>query len=223
MGAALCFKQWPLYLLPAFWVRAGDARAGRTFLGAALLLPLLTLAPYAASEGVAALWSHLSYTGVFDVSLGQALSTLLGQFHGTASARILDAWKVLMLLLLAVYWLTAWRGPKDGPKDGLLQALALLSVAFLALAPTLSSQYLLWPLPFMALAAPKAVWRYSAVAGAYLLLYQALYLPQALDRFWNPPELPACWPWFWIAINLALWGYTVWEWKKWSATQWPNR
>jgi hypothetical protein len=214
MGAALCFKQWPLYLLPVFWVTAGDGRAGRAFLGAALAMPLLALAPYAASEGVVALWDHLSYTGVFNVSLGQALLTLLDPDRVPASAWILNAWKDLMLLLLAGYWLSAWRGLKSG----LPPSLALLTLAFLALAPTLSSQYLLWPLPFLALAAPKGVWRYSMVAGLYLLLYQALYIPGSLDRNWNPPALPAAWPWCWIAINLALWSYTVWEWNRCSRT-----
>jgi hypothetical protein len=212
MGAAICFKHWPLILLPLFLRNAGDRRAGLGFAGAALMAPLSLVLPYVVREGLAPVWSHLSYTGVPFVSLAAALAPLFNMWFGGRGAQVLGGWEAAASLLFFM----AWSGIGLGKRRGMCEGLSLMVLCFLVFMPKLSPQYLLWPLPFLALLEPAAAWRYTASAGLLLAAFYAVNYPEALDRAWYGGliHLSSGVMWTLACLNFCFWMYTFWEWSR---------
>jgi len=211
MGAALCFKQWPLFLAPIFFRNAEDRRAGFGFACAACAVPLLLLSPYLVREGPAAVWGHLSYTGVSNVSLGEALKPLFARLAvgGNQGSQV---WETAMLLCLFLLWASAWLEKR---RD-LGQGLPMMILGFLVFAPNLAAQYILWPLPYLALMDPTVAWRYSVAATTLLLFFYAEFDPKALDMALSGSlvRLGSGLMLGWAFLNFGFWTYTAWEWVR---------
>ena len=210
LGLAILFKSWPVLLLPVFWV-AGERRARRGLLLMALALPALALAVYAWREGPAAVLARVAYAGSMGMGLPEALGRLVQRWGNPAAQDLWDqAWGPFSLVVLGLGCLWPLR---TGPRPTWPAALAGLLLGLLVLAPALAVQYLLWPLPFLALQDSRRAWRYSAVVTLPMLVFYGLFFPGALWRgldnapFFHHFPVPA-----WIGLNLALAVYLIWEW-----------
>ncbi len=211
LGAAICFKQWPLLLVPAFCRRAGDRRAGWALAAAALAVPLACLAPYALAEGPAAVFGRLAYVGIPFEGPGRLLALLALSAPGR-TALVWWARGMLALLALAVALPRSSRGPG---RPTLVQDLAASSLAILALAPAVSPQYFLWPLPFLALSAPRSAWLTNALAGGVLTAVYVWVFPRAIWAGARGPLAPTG-PWtgpLLSGLGLALWAGILLQWR----------
>ena len=221
LGFGFAAKLWPGVLLPLalvhLWRRRGGgsaAAAGVAFaaVAAACFVPFAILEPHG-------LWSSIS--GQFDrplqiESLGAAV--LMAAEHlgmathptvtthggqalvgpGTGVAANLST--AVEILAVAGIWLTYARRRTPSP-DQLLMASAATVAALVAFDKVLSPQYLIWIVPFVALASGRA----GIAAGAFLLL--ALGLTQTWFP-WNYWQLATYhespWSWYLLARDLCL-------------------
>jgi hypothetical protein len=221
LGLGFAAKLWPGILLPLaivyLWRRRGGssaAVAGISFalVAAACFVPFAILEPHG-------LWASIS--NQFDrplqvESLGAAL--LLAADHlGMAAHTTIDAGGGQALTgrgagiaadlstaleAFAVFgiWFAYTRRRTQSP-DALLLAAAATMVALVAFDKVLSPQYLIWIVPFVALASGRT----GLAAGALLLLVLGLTQTWFPWSYWNLAtghESP--WTWFLLARDLCL-------------------
>jgi hypothetical protein len=166
-----------------------------------------------AREGLAAVAGHLAYAGAMGMGLPEAVWRVVEHWdQPTVRAVWHDGWAPALLTLLT---LACLRPLWARTAEGLATALAGLTLGLVALAPALSAQYLLWPVPFLALARPARAWRYSAAVVVPMLCLYLLFFPGALwDGFnsdWFFHHLPVM---AWAGLNAALGAYLLWEWRQ---------
>ena len=221
LGLGLAAKLWPGVLLPLaivhLWRRRGGgsaAAAGISFalVAAACFLPFAILEPHG-------LWSSIS--GQFDrplqvESLGAAVLMAAEQLGMATHATILThggqalagrgaglaANLSTAVEILAVFgiWLAYARRRMHSP-DALLMAAAATVAALVAFDKVLSPQYLIWLVPFVALASGRA----GVVAAAFLLLALGLTQTWFPRNYWPLAaghESP--WTWYLLARDLYL-------------------
>jgi hypothetical protein len=200
LGAAIAFKSWPVFVVPVFFASAGDRRAAWGLLLIALALPLLCLLPYVAAEGLGPVAARLAYGGQPDVFLTEAL--VQGSYVWAPAAWLLRWWQPAAFGLLGLAWLGAWTRGR-----GVVRGLALQLLLFLILAPAVGVQYLIWPLPFLALQRPALAWRYSLAAALPMLGYYLLWSPEALYAGWplGLVQRTVALQGVWIALNVLGW------------------
>lgn len=221
LGLGFAAKLWPGVLLPLaivhLWRRRGGgsaAAAGITFtvVAAACFVPFAILEPHG-------LWASIS--NQFDrplqiESLGSAV-LLAGERLGLAAHTTINAGggqalagrgTVLVADLstavevLAVFgiWLVYTRRRTPSP-EALLMAAAATVAALVAFDKVLSPQYLIWLVPFVALASGRA----GIAAAALLLLALGLTQTWFPWSYWNLAtghESP--WTWYLLARDLVL-------------------
>ncbi len=166
-------KIWPVALLPSLLVR----RKVRAFTTAAAV-GAAGLAAWALWGGADAIGQVLTYRGArgweyesvpgsaLRLLSGDALHLEAGSWRVGAPPRFVSTALVVVLLgVVAAIWWTAVRRP---PPDGLAEAAAV--AALLALGTLLSPQFVIWPLPFVAIAAAAGERRAEAWASAASVL-----------------------------------------------------
>jgi uncharacterized membrane protein len=221
LGLGFAAKLWPGVLLPLaivhLWRRRGGgsaAAAGITFtvVAAACLVPFAILEPHG-------LWSSIS--NQFDrplqiESLGSAV-LLAGEHLGTATYTTINAGGGQALSgpgvglaanlstaveILAVFgiWLAYTRRRTHSP-EALLMAVAATVAALVAFDKVLSPQYLIWIVPFVALASGRA----GLAAGALLLLALGLTQTWFPANYWDLARYhESPWTWYLLARDLCL-------------------
>jgi hypothetical protein len=136
LGAALAIKTWPVFFLPLMVFRLG-LRRGAAFVGLAVAIPALAFASYATIHPdhlLAGIVQTVAYTGN-PSSLGIAVFGLMPK--GITVALNVD----ILVAIAAVGWIL-----RRAPIQDLFAASACL---LLGLSPTISTQYLGWPVPSM--------------------------------------------------------------------------
>jgi Glycosyltransferase family 87 len=181
-------KVWPVVLVPSLIVR----RQSRAF-GAAVLSGVAGLAVWTAWGGSRAIGQVVTYRGArgwqYESEPGSILRVVTGDplrfEHGAwrvgAPPHVfaLGIW-VLPAGALVGIWVLAFRRPNAS--DGLAEVAVI--TALLAFSTLVSAQFLIWPLPFVAIAAARGAKTTEPWAGAVALL-------TLLDWIWYDPLRPA--------------------------------
>jgi len=182
VGAFL--KIWPIVLLPSLLVR-GKFRAFVT----ALAGGVLGLAAWTAWGGPSAVgdvvtyraargWEYESLPGaLLRLLTGDALRYEAGSWRVGAPPKAFGALvTVVLLAAVALIWMLAWSRP-DAP-DGVAETAAITAV--LVFATLLSPQFVIWPIPFVAIAAAAGavgLERWAAAASVLTLFDWILFVP----------------------------------------------
>ncbi len=219
LGLGFAAKLWPGVLLPLAIVhlwrrRGGSALAAVSFavVAAACFVPFAILEPHG-------LWSSIS--GQFDrplqieslgaavlmaaEHLGMAAHTTITSHGGQAltgrgAGIAADISTAVEIFAVVGMWIGYARRRAHSP-EALLMAAAATVAALVAFDKVLSPQYLIWLVPFVALASGRA----GIAAAAFLLLALGLTQTWFPWSYWNLAtghESP--WVWFLLARDLAL-------------------
>ncbi len=219
LGLGFAAKLWPGALLPLavihLWRKRGAGTAvvvSFAVVAAACFVPFAILEPHG-------LWASIS--GQFDrplqvESLGAAVlmaAEHLGMaFHPTITSHggqaltgsgvgLAADLSTAAEILAVVGILAAYARRRASSPDALLMAAAAIVVALVAFDKVLSPQYLIWLVPFVALASGWA----GLAAGAFLLLALGLTQSWFPWNYWNLAlghDSP--WSWYLLARDLAL-------------------
>jgi hypothetical protein len=182
-------KIWPAALVPGLVV----ARRGRA-LAVAVIAGAAGLAAWFAWGGTGALGQVLTFKGAHGWEYESLPGSLLRLFTGDPLRIEQGSWRVgsppngfgtiltlfLVAAIVAVWWLASQR--QHHLPEGLAETAAV--VALLVFGTLLSPQFLIWPLPFVAIAAANGARRIEAWAGTA----SALTL---LGWIWFDPYRPA--------------------------------
>ena len=221
LGLGFAAKLWPGVLLPLALVYLWRRRGSGSAVGAGVVFVLAAaacFAPFAVLEPHG-LWSSIS--GQFDrplqvESLGAAV-LMAGEHLGLAAHPTIDAGGGQALsgpgaglaanlstaaeILAVAGILLAYARRRAQSPEALLTASAATIAALVAFDKVLSPQYLIWIVPFVALASGVR----GVAAGALLLLALGLTQTWFPWSYWNlatSHESP--WSWFLLARDLAL-------------------
>lgn len=181
-------KLWPVVLLPSLLVRR-QARAFAVGVG----LGVVGLVSWTAWGGAGAIGQVLTYRG----ARGWEYESLPGSLLRLATRDMLrfesGSWRVgvpprafgwiifaILIVGLAAIWILAFQRP--AAPEGIAEAAAV--TALLVLGTLLSPQFVIWPLPFVAIAAGAGVERLERWAGAAAVL-------TLIDWIWFDPHHPA--------------------------------
>jgi len=154
-------KVWPVVVLPVTLVR-GKARA----FGTAVVAGVLGLAAWTAWGGRSAAGDVLTFRGAKGWEYESVPGSLLRLVGRDALRFEAGSWRIgsppwsagaLLTVVLATsvvaVWLLAWNR-RDGLRDGLAETAAI--TCLLVFGTLLSPQFVIWPLPFVAMAAAAA-------------------------------------------------------------------
>jgi hypothetical protein len=180
-------KVWPVVLLPTLLIR----RQLRAFV-AAVVLGVAGLVAWTAWGGAGAISQVLTYRGargweyeslpgsVLRLASGDALHFESGSWRIGAPPRMFTVGiSVALVLVVAGVWWMAFRG-SDVP-EGVAETAVI--TALLVLGTLLSPQFVMWPLPFAAIAAAAGVRQLERWAGAAAVL-------TLIDWIWFDPHHP---------------------------------
>lgn len=197
VGAAVLLKLYPAPLALVWW-RRGDRRfplAGLAVLAAGYLL-------YAAPVGFQVfgfLPEYFSSAEDFNVGLRWFLTEGVGLGGDGVAAEAVRGSVMLLLFGLLGHVLLRIRSRLREGVDGIFAAGFAAVAAWLLLVPTaLHAWYVLWMLPFLAVA-PSAAWVW--LSGAVALSY--------LKYGWS--ELPL---WARVVEFIPLYALVIWEWRR---------
>ena len=181
-------KLWPVVLLPGLLVR-GQKRA----FGIGVATGVVGLVAWTAWGGTGAIGQAVSYRGArgweYESLPGSVLRLITGDAPRFASGswRVgapprLVTWTVTVVLVGVV--VSIWRlvAATRRVTEGLAETAAVTSL--LVFGTLLSPQFLIWPLPFVAIAAAGGAKRLEPWAGAAAVL-------TLVDRIWWDPYRPA--------------------------------
>jgi hypothetical protein len=179
LGGAIALKGYPVLFLPALLIHVSTNRRRFMAIGLALLPLVLAVLVYGARFGFVGqmlsnilLYSSSPYFGwsflvafVLKIIAPASVTPVLTPLGFVARAA---------LLAFACYLPWRWRA---WPVERLWLVTLL---AFYALAPGISVQYLLWAVPFLALLDLRGGWRYTACAALVAVFYYLTLFPGVL-------------------------------------------
>ena len=167
-------KLWPVALLPVLLVRR-RARAFAVGIGAGGA-GLLAWSWWGGARGVVEVvtnrgargWEYESVPGaLLRLATNDRLHFSRGAWRvGAPAAVFMILMSALLVVAVAAVWRLAWRRPRL--PEGLAETAAI--TALLTVGTLLSPQFLIWPLPFVAIAAANGVRRLEPWAGAAAVL-----------------------------------------------------
>jgi len=184
-GMALNVKAVPLLLIPAVWFYLPAARRRAEFFGAAAAVFLTGSLPYLARDpaaiaravfGYGSLYGHWGWSYLLARWLPGSLQ-FANPPHDVAGVHAVYAsagkWLLLSLVVGLAYGLNLRR-----PKPPLFFQCGLAFALFLLLTPGFGSQYLSWPVPWLAAVGLRAALTYNVLAGL-VLLFSYWHFPHA--------------------------------------------
>jgi alpha-1,6-mannosyltransferase len=197
MGSAVLLKLYPAALALAWW-RRGDRRFPVTCVGV-LAAGYLAYAAPVGFEVLGFLPQYFSSAEDFNIGLRWFLTEGIGLGgHGVASEVSRGLVMLLLFGLLGHVLLWIRRGLREGA-DGIFAAGFAAVGAWLLLTPTaLHAWYVMWILPFLAVA-PSAAWLW--LTGAVALSY--------LKYAWS--ELPL---WARLVEFVPVYALLIWQWRR---------
>jgi hypothetical protein len=190
LGVAMALKPFPALLVPVFMRAPGLSLAARALVGGlAVGVVGAVTAPYLLADALGVVQNIGGYGGLNDQGLGGLMRALWlarasnlylpGAFGGEISAT--TRW--LALAAIGLSFLLTLRAPVP-------RAAAAVYLAFLSFFGGVSTQYLLWPLPWLLLSGLSPLWAiwYGFAAAAGAVGFYMVYWPQMiLGPPWRGP------------------------------------
>lgn len=212
LGLAIGLRGYPVLFVPFFLRKSDlDRRRKTIFLILAALPSVITLLPFLAADSQAVWQGIFAYNGVTDYGWIASLRaywlmTTGNQFlPGSMAADLLSASKWLFLAAYAVLTVIFWRKPARFSLPGSMLSTLLL---FFGLYGGISSQYLIWAIPFALIVGSRRAAAYTWSAAASLIVFYLYYFPTVLFG-----QLPVVWKELNLAVtpfslifNTAFWG-----------------
>jgi hypothetical protein len=194
-------KGWPVVLAAADWWR-GERRRAFALVGFTVAAGVLLLATPGFREGRSFVGVHEDTLSGTLVIVGRLLSGNEAQIVDSAGALyvVTGSWATALNLAvggaIALASLTVLR--RSFSWQGAVALTGALTYAVLLASPLLSTQFMLWPIPFVALTGSRR---------SQVLLTAVAVISVALTGIWFPGEL--WWHTGWLARNLLLVGAAI--------------
>jgi hypothetical protein len=190
LGVAMALKPFPALLVPIFVRAPGLSLRGRALVGALSLGVVAAItAPYLLANAAGVVQNIGGYGGLNDQGVGGLMRALWlyranniylpGAFGNELSAT--TRW--LALAAIGLTFVLTLRAPVP-------RAAAAVYLAFLSFFGGVSTQYLLWPLPWLLIAGMSPLWAiwYGLTASAGAVGFYMVYWPQMiLGPPWRGP------------------------------------
>jgi hypothetical protein len=219
--AAIALKPFPVLLLPFFLLRLKNWRIRIIFAGLIILPVLASLAPFFLQDFGAVSRELLGYSGYPDQGWLPLIWAVLKVV--TPESNLSNTLDVLLafskLLFLTAYFALLYLRYRRRGKWPLTFEIILVFGLFYLLYGGLSSQYLLWALPFLLLLDLQAAVVYSLLATAALLAFYNYQWPAIIYRASFQPLPKGISAGLWLActglwwLGVALWFVKV-VWKS---------
>ncbi len=215
LGMAIGLRGYPALFLPIFLIKMDlNRRQKALFLLASILPSVVTLAPFLLVNFQAVWQSVFAYSGVADygwIAILRAISELtVGNRYlpGTLMKDLLGISKWLFLLLYSLLVILFWR---KQTRFSLLSGILATQLLFFAIYGGISSQYLVWAVPFALLIGTRWEKAFTWSAFASMVSFYLYFFPAILFgeipiqwRDLNPAVMP-----FYLAFNLVFWGICI--------------
>jgi hypothetical protein len=197
-------------------IRLPDGRSRARYAVIALGPVALLLLPFLVADAPALFNQLFGYQGVVDYGLlaivEEVYRLALRQPLPLAGGVVLTVGKVIFGLMYAAVVFESWKQRRQPGMIFTIRAAALVFLAFYLVYPGISSQYLLWLLPFALALSTRSAIVYSAAAAAALVSYYAFHYPEILLNSVTRPGQPealhilyiACLAGFWLACAWLL-------------------
>lgn len=224
LGIAL--KSFPVLLLPVFLMQIGSWPRKLRFAAIALVPAGLILLPHLAIAPRAVASELFGYSGVGDhgwmaiARIVQAIRTRI--LTRDADLGFLLSGTKLLFLLGCAAALVSWARMKEDRRPALPLRIAFVFMLFYTIYGGISSQSLLWALPFLMLANVRDALIYSAVAFCSLASFYAAFYPGLLFR--DPPtglESLLTSLYVWLAGTAVWWLFSL-SWTARTALRWRH-
>jgi|GEM_PF-1618421 len=215
LGMAIGLRGYPVLYLPFFLRKMNlDWRRKVGFVVLAGLPSLITFIPFLLAN-FQAIWRDVfSYSGVADYGLIAIargywfLTTHNFYLPGTLGDDLVEVSKRLFLVAYVVLVINFWKKPQ---RFSLLSGILGTLLLFLGIYGGISSQYLIWVIPFALLVRSGWEKAYTWTAAASLVFFYLFYFPTVLFG-----DLPVLWPdsnpivmVFRLISALAFWGVSL--------------
>ena len=215
LGLAVALKSFPVLLVPVVAARARRTWSATAYLVAALLPTTILLAPYLGHHASSVLHELAGYSGVPDQGSGAIYRLVIPAIiNPTAEpafrAALFGAAKVTFLLVFAGLSLRLWTQGRRGGWS-VPRAICWVLASFYAIYPGLSSQYLLWMVPFLILTRGKLIGIYSLFGAIAMVAFYSAVHPAMLGVPALPSGLGHALLAIWAAATLCWW-YLVVRW-----------
>jgi hypothetical protein len=215
LGMAIGLRGYPALFLPFFLIKMDlNRRQKAVFLLAAILPSAITITPFLLVNFQAVWQSVFAYSGVADygwIAILRAISELtIGNRYlpGTLMMDLLNLSKWLFLVLFSLLTFLFWR---KQTRFSLLSGILATQLLFFGFYGGISSQYLVWAVPFALLVGTgwEKAFTWSAFASmvSFYLYYFSAILFGDLPVQWqdlNPAVMP-----FYLLFNLVFWGICI--------------
>lgn len=205
--SGIAFKAFPVLVVPVFLLALKTWRSRLAFAALATGPVAVMLAPFMLADPAALFRELFAYSGVADHgwlvpvrALGDGLATL-----GPQSLTMMGASKYVFLVGYAFLLCVLALGRTADVSSVLVRAVALVFAAFYVLYGGISSQYLLWLLPFLLLLDLRAAVVYSAFATVALMafyngIHPAMVAGTPFALVSGPTALS-----LWVAFTVGWW------------------
>ncbi|HWQ04815.1 MAG TPA: hypothetical protein VN452_05630 [Longilinea sp.] len=212
LGMAIGLRGYPALFLPFFLMKMDlNRRQKAMFLLASILPSAITLAPFLLANFQAVWQSVFAYSGVADygwIAILRAIGELTTgnrYLPGTLAKDLLSISKWLFLILYLLFTILFWRKQN---RFSLLSGILATQLLFFGIYGGISSQYLVWAVPFALLIGTgwEKAFTWSAFAtmvSFYLYFFPAILFGDVPIRWreLNPAVMP-----YYLVFNLAFWG-----------------
>lgn len=215
LGMAIGLRGYPALFLPFFLIKMDlNRRQKAIFLLASILPSAVTLTPFLLANFQAVWQSVFAYSGVADygwIAILRAIGELtIGNRYlpGTLARDLLGFSKWLFLILYMLLTILFWR---KQTRFSLLSGLLATQLLFFGIYGGISSQYLVWAIPFALLIGTGWEKAFTWSAFFSMVSFYLYFFPTIL--FGDVPipwkELnPAVMP-FYLAFNIVFWGICI--------------
>ncbi|MGA2091278.1 MAG: hypothetical protein ABSH12_07465 [Endomicrobiales bacterium] len=211
LGFAIALKDYPVLLLPFFFVLALKRREQWKALMLMVAPALFISLPFVLADPRNFLEALFLYSGSTDFGMGGVIRLVSRSVAGAgydASAELPRQFLAIMKLVYILLW--GWLVVRFYRKtDNILFYTVAVFLGFLVIYPGVSAQYLFWIIPFLLLIEDTPLWRYSLLSALAMMLFYCAYFPRILfgrlplDNLAN--WLPQLSLWMYLLVNAALW------------------
>jgi hypothetical protein len=186
LALAVAIKSFPVILLPLFLFRLPNHRSRVIFAALTLVPVALLLLPFLATEASSLTRELFGYQGVADqgwlAAAREACLLWIGRLPPVSMDAVFKASQgaFAAFYLLYLVFEYAWCGRRASPN--LASSIAAVFLGFYVFYAGISSQYLIWVLPFLAITEWRTFVLYSLLALAATCSFYSFRWPEILYR-----------------------------------------